>query len=223
VLIRRASGELAGALAKQNRGAKGAPEAEAKVRGVLAEVPAAAEVATTEAAHMAAAKPAEMTAAEAAYVAAAKPAHVAEVSAGEVSPAAMERRAIAKAVVEMVSSEEDRAAKTVIVIRIKVSVTVVVAGAAVRPVGVIAAGWITSGRAGDHSRRHGPAWIIAIAVSVTMPVSPNIAPMTYVTLCDVPVNAMCDPRMGGVLVMASDHRSMRVMVSDRRRICGGNR
>ena len=214
---------MAGALAKQNRAAKGPPEAEAKVRGELAEVPAAAEVAATEAAHMAAAKPAEMTAAEAAYMATAKATHMAEVSAGEMSSAVMKREAIAKAVVEMTRSEEDRTPKAVIVIRIGVSVTVVVAGAAIRPVGVIAAVRIARGRAGNHSGRHGPTWIIAITINVAVSVSPNIAPMTYVTLCDVAVNATCDPRMGGVLVMVSDRRRMRVMVSDRRRICGGNR
>ena len=172
---------------------------------------AAAEVAATEAAHMAAAKAAEMTAAEAAYVATAKAAHMAEVSASEMRPAAVEAEAMVKAVVEMIPSEEDRTpeAKAVIVIRIWVSVTIVVA----RTVVVVAtAVWITGGGAADHSGCDRRSRIVAV-VGVAVAVSPNIVPMTYVTMCDVPVNAMCDPRMGRVPVM----------VSDRRRICGRNR
>jgi hypothetical protein len=203
---------------------EGRPKSKRKASGVLAQVPAAAEVAAPEPAHMAAAKPAEMTAAEAPYMATAKATHMAEVSAGEMSPAVMKREAIAKAVVEMTPSEEDRTPKAVIVRRIRVSVTGVVAGAVIRPVGVIAAVRIASGRADDRSGRDGPAWIIAIAVkNVTVSIPPNVVAMIYATMCDVAVNAMCDPRMGRVLVMVSDRRSMRVMVSDRRRICGGNR
>jgi hypothetical protein len=183
------------------------------------EVPAA-EVATAEAAHMAAAKPAEMTAAEAANVATAKAAHMAEVSAGEMSSATMEREPIVEAV-EMTPSKEDRTAKAVIVKWIRISVTVVVAGAVIWPVGVIAAVRIASGGAGDHSGRDRRSRIVAI-VGVALAVSPNIMARTYVTMCDVPVNAMCDPRMGRVLVVASDRRNVRVMVSGRR-ICGGNR
>jgi hypothetical protein len=54
-------------------------------------------------------------------------------------------------------------------------------------------------------------------------VSPNVVVMAHVVardipkacvaMCNIPVNAMCDPRMG----------SVPVMVSDRRRICGRNR
>ena len=181
---------------------------------------AAAEVAATEAAHMAAAKPAEMTAAEAAYVATAKAAHMAEVSASEMRPAAVEAEAMAKAVVEMARSDEDWTpeAKAVIVIRIWVSVTIVVARAVV----VVAAVWITGGGGADHSGCDGRSRIVA-GIGVAVAVSPNIAPMTYLTMCDVPVNAMRDPRTGRMLVMVGDRRGMRVMVSDRRRICGGNR
>ena len=82
------------------------------------------------AAKMAAAKAAEMAAAEAPYVATAKAAHMAEVSAGEMSPAAMEREAIAKVVVEMTSSKEDWAAKAkAAVIRQVIAVVPVVAPA----------------------------------------------------------------------------------------------
>ena len=182
---------------------------------------AAAEVAATETAHMAAAKAAEMTAAEAAYVATAKAAHMAEVSASEMRPAGVEAEATAKAVVEMAPSDKDRTpeAKAVIVIRIWVPVTIVVTRAVI---GVVAAVWITGGGAADHSGCDRRSRIVAV-VGVAVAVSPNIVPMTYVTMCDVPVNAMCDPRTGSMLVMVGDRRSMRVMVSDRRRIRGGNR
>ena len=185
---------------------------------------AAAEVAATETAHMAAAKAAEMTAAEAAYVATAKAAHMAEVSASEMRPAAVEAEAMVKAVVEMVPSEEDRTpeAKAVIVIRIWVSVTIVVTRAVVR---VVAAVWITGGGAADHSGRDRRPRIVAV-IGIAVSVSPNIVVMTYVITCDIPVNAMnamCDTRMGRVLVMMSDRRSVPVGVSDRRRICGGKR
>ena len=207
-------------------------------RRVLAEVPAA-EVATAEApevpapeaAHVPAASevsPAEathMTTAKAAKVAAAEAACVAEVSAGEMSPAAMEAEAVVvEAVVEMVPSDEDRTseAKAVIVIRIWVSVTIVVARAVVRPVGVVAAVWIAGGGCADHSGRDRRSRIVAV-VGIAVSVSPNIVAMTYVTMCDVPVNAMCGPRMGRVLVMVSDRRSVPVRVTDRRRIRGGKR
>src|ERR1700729_3038797 len=89
--------------------------------GLLTEVPAAAEVAP----------------AEASYMATAEAAHVAEVSAGEMSPVPVETEALVmEAVVEPVPSEEDRTTKPVVivVIRILVSVTIVVASAIVRPV-----------------------------------------------------------------------------------------
>jgi hypothetical protein len=184
------------------------------------EVPAAAEVTTAEPTHVAAAEATHVPAAEPTHMTAAKAAGVAEVSAGEMSPAAVE----AEAVVEMVPSEEDRTpeAKAVIVIRIWVSVTIVVTRAVV---GVVAAVWITGDGAADHSGRDPRSRIVAM-IGIAVSVSPNIVVMTYVTTCDIPVNAvnaMCDTRMGRALVMVSDRRSVPVGVSDRRRICGGKR
>jgi hypothetical protein len=191
---------------------------------VLAEVPAAAEVTTAEPAHVAAAEVApasEASPAEATHMTATEAACVAEVSAGEMSPAAVEAEAMVKAVVEMVPSEEDRTpeAKAVIVIRIWVSVTIVVTRAVVRVVGAV---WITGGGAADHSGRDRRSRIVAV-IGIAVSVSPNIVAMTYVITCDIPVNAMCDTRMGRALVMVSDRRSEPVRVSDRRRICGGKR
>ena len=84
-------------------------------------------------AKMAAAKAAEMAAAQAPYVATAKAAHMAEVSAGEMSPAAMERDAISKAVVEMTSSKEDRTAKAKAAVIGPVVAIVPVVAPAIRP------------------------------------------------------------------------------------------
>jgi uncharacterized membrane protein YphA (DoxX/SURF4 family) len=191
------------------------------------EVPAAAEVAAAKAAHVPAAKAAaeaahvaevsagEMTAAE---LAAAEAAHVAEVSAGEMSPASMEGEATVEAVVEMVpSDEEDRTAPpiAIVVIRIRVAPTVVVAGAsalannsrqwvfsrsvspneigqpmAVRPVIVAVAVRIAGGGADDHSGRDGRAGIITLAVNVAMSVSPNVVAVACVAMCDIPVQAV---------------------------------
>src|SRR3984957_18001850 len=200
---------------------------------MLMEAPAAkaAHVAAAKAAHVPAAK----AAAEAAHVAevcagamtgtelaAGEAAHGAEVSAAEMSPAPMEDEATVEAVVEVVvkavmeaaDSDEDRTTKPVaiVVIRIGVAVTIVVAGAIIRPIVVVAVR-IAGGDAADHSGRDGRDGIVAIAVNVAVPVSPNVVAMTCVAMCDIPVNAMCDPRMG----------RLPVMVSDRRRICGRNR
>ena len=162
----------------------------------------AAHVAEVSAGEMTAAELAESSAGEmtAAELAAAEAAHVAEVSAGEMTaanwppPAAeaatcgrsfrrrmtaasMEGEATVEAVVEMVPSDEDedRTAPPVaiIVIRIRVAPTVVVAGAIVGPVGIVAAAVRIAGRgasdATDHSGRDGLAGIIAIAVNVQLP------------------------------------------------------
>jgi hypothetical protein len=110
---------------------------------------------------------------------AAAEAHVAEISAGEMSPVAVESEAmveavveaLVKAVVEAAPSDEDRTTKPVaiVVVRIRVSVTIVVARAIIRPIVVIAAVRI----AGRDTR----AGIIAIAIHVAMSVSPNIMAM----------------------------------------------
>jgi hypothetical protein len=189
-----------------------------------AHVPAAK--AAAEAAHVAEVCAGEMTATE---LAAGEAAHVAEVSAAEMSPAPMEDEATVEAVVEVVvkavmeaaDSDEDRTTKPVaiVVIRIGVAVTVVVAGAIIRPIVVVAV-WIAGGDAADHSGRAG---IVAIAVNVAVSVSPNVVVMAHVVtrdipkacvaMCDIPVQAVRDPRVS----------SVPVMVNDRRRICGRNR
>jgi hypothetical protein len=168
--------------------------------------------------HVAAAKPAHVTAAEAAaaktaHVAPAKAPHLAKVPAGEMSPATMERETIAKAVVEMIPSEEDRTpeVKAVIVIRIWVSVTIVVAG--VRPVGIVAAVRIAGGGAGDHAGRNSRARIVPITITITVTVSVSVSPgvmaMAHVPLGDIPMHAMPmhamrNPGMGSVPIMVSD-------------------
>ena len=152
---------------------------------------------------MAAAKAAHVPAAEAAHVPAAEAAHVAEVSAGEMSPVAVEMspvaveseatvEAVVKAVVEAAASDEDRTTKPVaiVVIRIGVAVTIVVAGAIIRPIVVIAAIRIAGRGAGDHSGRAGRAGIITIAVNVAMSVSPNVVAVACVAMCDIPVQAV---------------------------------
>jgi hypothetical protein len=143
---------------------------------------------------------------------------VAEVSAGEMSPAAVEAEAMIKAVVEMVPSEEDRTpeAKAVIVIRIWVSVTIVVTRAVVR---VVAAVWITGGGAADHSGRDRRSRIVAV-IGIAVSVSPNIVAMTGVAMGDIPMACVA---MGDIPVQAARDlwvSSVRVMVSNSRRICG---
>jgi hypothetical protein len=164
-----------------------------------------------------------MTATE---LAAAEAAHVADVSAGEMSPVAVEMcpvavesearvEAVVKAVVEAAPSDEDRTTKPVaiVVIRIPVSVTIVVARAIIRPIVVIAAVRIAGRGAGDRSGRDSRAGIIAIAVHVAMSVSPNIMAMACVRVCNVPVETVRDARMSGVPGV----------VGDGRRVCGRKR
>jgi hypothetical protein len=176
------------------------------------EVPAAAaEVAAAKAAHVPPAK------------AAAEAARVAEVSAVEMSPVAMEMspvaveseatvEAVVKAVVEAAASDEDRTTKPVaiVVIRIGVAVTIVVAGAIIRPIVVIAAVRIAGRDAADHSGRDGYAGIVAIAVHVAMSVSPSIMAMACVSVCNAPVR---DARVSGIPGV----------VGDGRRVCGRKR
>jgi hypothetical protein len=202
---------------------------------VLVEVPAAAKMAAAKAAHVASAKAAKVAAAKAAGVAAAEPAEVAatelaaaeaasvaEVSAGEMSPAAVESEAVVveAAVVEAAPSDEDRTTKPVaiVVIRIRVSVTIVVAGAIIRPIVVIAAVRIAGRGAGDHPVGDGRARIVAV-VGVAVAVSPNVVamacvatrdiPMACLATRDVPVQAVRDPRVSSVPVMVSDSRRIR--------------
>ena len=153
----------------------------------------ATELAAAEAAHVAEVSAAEMTATE---LAAAEAAHVAEVSAAEMSPVAVECEAaveaVVKALAEAAASDEDRTTKPVaiVVIRIGVAVTIVVAGAIIRPIVVIAAVRIAGRGAGDHSGRDGRDGIITIAVNVAMSVSPNVVAVACVAMCDIPVQAM---------------------------------
>ena len=185
------------------------------------------EAPATKAAHVAEVSAGEMTAAE---LAAGEAAHVAEVSAAEMSPALMEGEAtveavveaVVKAVMEAADSDEDRTTKPVaiVVIRIGVAVTIVVAGAIIRPIVVVAVR-IAGGDAADHSGRAG---IVAIAVNVAVPVSPNVMAMARVAMCDVFVHAVrdtrvSDPRVSGMLSVSG----MLIMTSDSRCICGGKR
>ena len=93
---------------------------------------------------------------------------------------------------EAAASDEDRTTKPVaiVVIRIGVAVTIVVAGAIIRPIVVIAAVRIAGRGAGDHSGRDSRAGIIAIAVNVAMSVSPNVVAVACVAMCDIPVQAV---------------------------------
>ena len=150
----------------------------------------------------------ELAAAEAARVAA-------EMTAGEMTAAPMEGEATVEAVVEMVPSDEDRTAPTVaiVVIRIRVAPTVVVAGAIVRPVGIVAAIRIAGGGAGYHPGRDGRAGIITIAVNVAMSVSPNVVAVACVSVSNAPVETVRDARVSGVPGV----------VGDGRRVCGRKR
>ena len=118
--------------------------------------------------------------------------------------------ALVKAVVEAAPSDEDRTTKPVaiVVVRIRVSVTIVVARAIIRPIVVIAAVRI----AGRDSR----AGIIAIAVHVAMSVSPNIMAMACVRVCNAPVETVRDARVRGVPGVVGDGR--RVCSIKRRRV-----
>jgi hypothetical protein len=155
---------------------------------------AAAELAAAEAAHVAEVSADEMTGTE---LTAAEAAYVAEVSAGEMSPVAVESEAtveavveaVVKAVVEAAASDEDRTTKPVaiVVIRIGVAVTIVVAGAIIRPIVVIAAVRIAGRGASNHSGRDG---IITVAVNVAMSVSPNVVAVACAAMCGIPVRAV---------------------------------
>jgi hypothetical protein len=206
---------------------KDRPKPKRHASGVLtvstaAEVGAAAEAAAAEvpAAEAAAAEAAKVPAAE---LAAAEAARVVEASAGEMSPTPMETEAVVveavvvEAVVEAVPSDEEARTPPVViaVIRIRVSVTIVVARAIIRPVGVIATVRIVriaGGGASDHSGRDARAGIVAV-VGVAVSVSPNVVAMACVATRDIPVQAVRDPRVS----------RLPVMVSDGRRICGRNR
>jgi hypothetical protein len=99
--------------------------------------------------------------------------------------------AVVKAVMEAADSDEDRTTKPVaiVVIRIGIAVTIVVAGAIIRPIVVVAVR-IVGGDATDHSGRDGRAGIITIAVNVAMSVSPNVVAVACVAMCDIPMQAM---------------------------------
>jgi hypothetical protein len=158
-------------------------------------------------------------------VAAAETAHMTEVSTGEMSPAVMEREAIAKAVVETAPSDEDRTAEAkAAVIRPIVAVVAVVA-APIWPRVVIVAGIrITGCDSADHSGCDGRAGIVTIAVNIAAPVSLDVVTMTGVAICNVSMHAMHDTRVSGMLVMMSHSRRVSgrpIMVSDGRRICDG--
>ena len=217
--------------------AKAAAEA-AHVADVCAGEMTAAELADADAVHVAEVSAGEMspvpveseapvealvkTVVEAA---AAEAARVAEVSAGEMSPAAVESEAVVveAVIVEPARSDEDRTTKPVaiVVIRIGVAVTIVVAGAIIRPIVVIAAVRIAGRGAGDHSGRDGRSRIVAV-IGVAVAVSPNVVamarvatrhiPMARLATRDIPVQAVRDPRVS----------SVPVMVSDGHRICGRN-
>jgi hypothetical protein len=186
-------------------------------------VAAAAEVAAAKAAHVAAT---EASPAEATYMTTADAAHVAEVSASEMSPVPVETEApVMEAVVEPVPSEEDRTTKPVVivVIRILVSVTIVVASAIVRSVVGVATVRIPGGGASDHPAGDGRA---GIAVNVAVSVSPNVVvmacvvardiPMACVATRDIPVQAVRDAGLIGV-------SSVPGVVDDGRRACGRKR
>jgi hypothetical protein len=122
--------------------------------------------------------------------------HVAEVSAGEMSPVPVESEApvetVVKTVVEEAAADEDRTAPpiAIVVIRVGVGVTIVVARPVVRPVIATVAIRIAGRSAGDHSGRDGRAGIITIAVNVAMSVSPNVVAVASVAMCDIPMQAM---------------------------------
>ena len=194
------------------------------------EVPAAAEVAAanaaaemtaTEAAHVAEVSGGEMTATE---LAAAEAAHVAEVSAGEMSPAAVESEAtveaVVKAVLEAAPSDEGRTTKPVaiVVIRIRVSVTIVVARAIIRPIVVIAAVRIAGRDAANHSGRDSRAGIIAVAVCIAVRVAVTVGVDVAVMVGgDAPVYTRDLPMDASSSMM----NAMGGVMNDRRRAGGG--
>ena len=187
-----AAAEVAAAKAAHVPAAKASAEA-AHVAEVSAGEMTAAELAAAEAARVTEVSAGEMTAAE---LAAAEAAHMAEVSAGEMRPVAVESEApveaVVKAVMEAAASDEDGTTKPVaiVVIRIGVAVTIVVAGAIIRPRVVVIAIRIAGRGASDHSGRDGSTGIITIAVNVAMSVSPNVVAVACVAMCDIPVQTV---------------------------------
>ena len=134
----------------------------------------AAQVADVSADEMTAAEPA---AAEAAYVAG-------KASAGEMSPAAVESGSPDGSRGQNGGGSGSPPTKTettkpvaIVVTRIGAAVTIVVAGAIIRPIGVVAAVRIAGRDAADQSGRDGRAGIVAIAVNVAVSVSPNVVVM----------------------------------------------
>jgi hypothetical protein len=219
---------------KKNRAARRPPEAEGQANRVLAEVPAAAEVATAKAAHVAAAKAAKVTTGKAAWVAAAKAADVAaskavaEVSVRELSAVSVEAVAEAKmATVEAGAKAKAAVIRPVVAVVPVVGIVAVVASAVSPGVGIVAGIRITGRDSANHSGRDGGAGIVAVSVAAS--VSPNVMVMACVAMCDVLVHAMrdrrvsdprvSDPRVSGMLIMAG----MLIMTSDSRRIRGGKR
>src|SRR5277367_6229400 len=146
------------------------------------DVPAAAEVAAAKAAHVAAAEAAAKVAAvePAAEVTAAEPGDVAKIPAGEMSPAAVETAPIAAVEATAV------AAIAITVIRVPRTVTVVVAGTIVQPVGIAAAVvGIARENVANYSSGDGCAGVIAVPVSVAMPIAPYV--MTAASVRDAAI------------------------------------
>jgi hypothetical protein len=140
------------------------------------------------------------------------------------SPVAVKSKAtveaVVKAVVEAAASDEDRATKPVaiVVIRIGVAVTIVVAGAIIRAVGVITAVRIGGRGAGDNSGRDGRAWIMTIAVSIAVTVAVCIAVRVAVVVGVDPPVYMCDMPMDASSSMMN---AMSSLMNNRRRAGGG--
>ena len=192
---------------------------------MLAEVPAAAKMATAKAAHVAAAKAAKVTTGKAAWVAAAKAADVAaskavaEVSVRELSAISVEAK---MATVEAGAKAKAAVIRPVVAVVPVVGIVAVVASAVSPGVGIVAGIRITGRDSANHSGRDGGAGIVAVSVAAS--VSPNVMVMACVAMCDVLVHAMrdrrvSDPRVSGMLIMAG----MLIMTSDSRRIRGGKR
>jgi hypothetical protein len=175
---------------------------------VLAEAPASAptKVATAEAP--------EMTAAEAAHmaeIAASEAANMAEIAAGEVAPCACEAMAVAEVVeaIAVMATVEAGVVTVAAVVRPVIATPGIVAGVAgaVRPIiGVIARIRIGGSPecASNHSGRDSGAGIVAVSVATS--VSPGVMVMGHVVTGDIPVHAVCVPRMDDVLIMMSDGR-----------------
>jgi hypothetical protein len=201
-------------VAKRIRAAQRPPEADCEAKGALAEVPAsaAAKVAAAKAAHVTAAKAAapEMTSAEAA--------HVAEIAAGEVGGSAAELTAVAGVAIGITAAITPAVAEAVtgipiaeaVVVR-PVTVAVVVTGSIAIAAAVVAACQARPKCAANHSSRDSGAGIVAITVvaitvSVATSVSPSVMVMGDVAAGDVPVHAVCHPRVRNVLIIMSNRR-----------------